>query len=185
MTDPATDDLLMTEVRRGDLGKLSMLFDRHHRALYNFFLRLTGSREASEDLVQDVFLRMLKYRDSYRPGTLFRSWMYRIARNARLDHGRKHPEQAHLADDAAGLESPVPGPQDTLAQRQELALLRAALARLPEEKREVLILSRFQQLSYEEMAELLECTVGAVKVRVHRALEELRSVFRQLSGEGA
>jgi len=162
-----------------------MLFDRHHRALYNFFLRLTGSREASEDLVQDVFLRMLKYRDSYRPGTLFRSWMYRIARNARLDQGRKHPQPALLADDAAEIESPAPGPQDTLAQRQELALLRAALARLPEEKREVLILSRFQQLSYEEMAELLECTVGAVKVRVHRAIEELRSVFRQLSGEGA
>ena len=78
----ATDSELMTEVRAERVGALGTLFERHHGKLYHFCLRMTGNRGVSEDLVQDVFMRMLKHRKSFQPNTAFMPWMYRIARNA-------------------------------------------------------------------------------------------------------
>ena len=79
----------MLAVRDGDVERIGVLFDRHHRMLFNFFLRLTANRGLSEDLVQEVFFRMLKYRQTFQAGTNFTAWMYQIARNAHLDQSRK------------------------------------------------------------------------------------------------
>ena len=79
----------MFQVKDGDLARLGILFERHHKILYNFFLRLTGNREASEDLLQEVFLRMLKYRNTYKGSSEFTTWMFQIARNSRADYFRK------------------------------------------------------------------------------------------------
>jgi RNA polymerase sigma factor (sigma-70 family) len=170
------DEDLMLQVRQGASEMLGVLFDRYQTPLYNFYAKLTGDRTVSEDLVQEVFLRILRYRQSYRPGTSFRAWIYQIARNARLDHVRKNPPQAAFDGQAA---APLPS-TDSAQQNQETQLLRRALMQLPEEKREILVLSRFQELKYDEIARLVGCEVGAVKVRVHRALQELRDTFRQL-----
>jgi RNA polymerase sigma-70 factor (ECF subfamily) len=102
--------------------------------------------------------------------------MYQIARNARLDYLRKHRTETSWEPEM----SPVVAPVDTAQQSQETVLLHSALMRISEEKREVLILSRFQDLKYEEIAQLLGCEVNTVKTRVHRALQELRQVFQQL-----
>ena len=80
-----TDNQVMLDVREGKVEKLAILFERHHVALFNFFLRLTGNRAASEDLVQDVFTRILKYRATYMGEDRFTVWMYKIARNAHID----------------------------------------------------------------------------------------------------
>ena len=125
--DSLPDDLLMLEVRNGDARKLGTLFERHHVALFNFYLRMTGDREASEDLVQDVFYRMLRYRHTFRPGTQFRTWMYRIARNARLDYFRKRRREVEVDDD---LPLHV-NPSRQLESDEESELLRRALVRLP------------------------------------------------------
>ncbi|HEY2548599.1 MAG TPA: sigma-70 family RNA polymerase sigma factor, partial [Candidatus Acidoferrum sp.] len=87
----APDEDLMLEVRNGSGETLGVLFDRYHSPLFNFYSKLTGDRTLSDDLVQEVFLRILKYRLSYEPGTPFRAWIYQIARNARVDHYRKTP----------------------------------------------------------------------------------------------
>ena len=179
----------MQKVREGDLPKMAVLFERHHRALFRYFLRLTGNRESSEDLVQDVFFRMLKYRQSYRDGSSFTSWMYQVARNAHLDGVEKRKGEAPL-DDARGEirvepASAEPDPSQLLARRQDLSLLRRALAALPVEKREVLVLSRYQNLKYEQIADILDCDVGTVKVRVLRAVRALSRIFFELAGEKA
>ena len=83
------DHLVMLAVRDGDVERIGVLFDRHHRMLFNFFLRLTTNRGLSEDLVQEVFFRMLKYRHTFQPATNFTAWMYQIARNAHIDQMRK------------------------------------------------------------------------------------------------
>lgn len=166
----------MAQVRNGACERLSVLFDRYHNPLFNFYLRLTGSRALSEDLVQEVFLRILKYRHSYHPGNPFRPWIYRIARNARTDHARKQQPETEWTPEM----SPPVVPIDSAQKQQEAALLQRALLQLPEEKREVLILSRLQELKHEEIAGLLGCEVNTVKVRVHRALLELRQVFHAL-----
>ena len=187
---PAADNELMLKVRDGDLGKLSFLFERYHRALFNFFLRSTGSRDLSEDLVQEVFLRILKYRHTFRPDSQFSAWMYHVARNAQIDHFRKHKpvdDRVHESEDDVFSEIASPGltPEERLVKRQETRLVRKALSQLPLERREVLILSRYQGLKYEEIATILGCEVGTVKGRVFRAIRELADVFSGITGEKA
>lgn len=179
----------MQKVRGGDLAKMAVLFERHHRALFRYILRLSGNREFSEDLVQDVFFRMLKYRHTFRDGSPFTAWMYQVARNAYADGVQKRKGEVSLSqeDEQPGGEpaSADPDPSEILRRRQDIGLLRRALAALPVEKREVLVLSRFQNLKYEQIADILSCDVGTVKVRVYRAVKALGQIFFELAGEKA
>ncbi|HWX56703.1 MAG TPA: RNA polymerase sigma factor [Verrucomicrobiae bacterium] len=176
MADALPDEELMAQVRNGIGEMLGVLFDRYQAPLFSFYCKLTGDRTLSEDLVQEVFFRILKYRHTYETGTRFRPWMYQIARNARTDHFRKYRPETSLEPEM----SPSITHPDLAQQNQEAALLHRALLQLPEEKREVLVLSRFQELKYEEIAQLMGCEVNTVKVRVHRALQELRKTFQGL-----
>jgi RNA polymerase sigma-70 factor, ECF subfamily len=179
------DERVMQEVRAGDVAKLEILFDRHHPGLFRYFLAMTSNRAASEDLAQEVFFRILKYRHTYQPGAGFRPWLYSVGRNVWADYmGRQKPEVALPAESAeiGGKETP---PDRAFQKKQEAQLLRRALASLPGDKREVLVLSRYQDMKYEEIATVLHCEVGAVKVRVYRALRELSDRFLALSGERA
>jgi RNA polymerase sigma-70 factor (ECF subfamily) len=186
-----TDEQLMSEVQAGDLRRLAVLFERHHRVLYNFFVHMTGSPDLSEDLVQDVFFRMLRYRETYDASRSFTGWMYQIARNAVIDTAHKRRGEMQWAgnnDENAAAAEPVsqmPGAEESLRRRQEIRLLRRALDRLPDDKREVLVLSRFQNLAYNEIASILGCEVGAVKVRVYRATRALGQIYFELAGERA
>ena len=173
----APDEDVMLQVRDGAGEMLGVLFDRYQTPLFNFYCKLTGDRTLSEDLVQEVFLRILKYRQSYRPGTPFRAWVYQIARNARIDHFRKFPRERAFEPEML---PPVP-PTDSAEQQQEVALLQRALQQLPEEKREILLLCRFQELKYQEIAGLLGCELNTVRTRIHRALQDLRKAFHHLA----
>jgi RNA polymerase sigma-70 factor (ECF subfamily) len=184
-TDGPADETVMLEVRDGQVARLSVLFERHHRALFNFFYRLTGSRTAAEDLVQEVFLRLLKYRHTYNPKTSFVAWLYQVARNAHIDTLRSaKPEMAWTED------MPEPVSADTqqderLRREQEAVLVRRAMAALPPDKRELLVLSRYQNLPYDQIGEIVGCEVGAVKTRVYRAVRALATAFAQVTGERA
>jgi len=172
----------MLEVRDGKVERLAILFERYHVALYNFFLRLTANRSISEDLVQDVFFRILRYRHTYRGESKFTIWMYQIARNAHVDYLRKRKEEIPLDEQWIVPLSHEQSPVKNLEQVEEIALLRQALTKLPLKKREVLILSRFQNLKYREIAELLRCNTGTVKAYVHRATKELGKIYFDLYG---
>lgn len=185
----ATDNAVMAQVRGGDVGRLAVLFERHHRPLFHYFVRLNGNPDLSEDLVQDVFFRMLRYRHTFKDGHAFTAWMYQIARNVRIDHAQKRKaEVVSLEERASKSEEPVslaPGAEESFGHRQNVGLLRRALSRLPVDKREVLVMSRYQNLKYEEIAGILGCEVGTVKVRVYRAVRALSEIFNELSGEKA
>ena len=178
----ATDSSLMQAVQDGDLGGLAILFERHHRPLFNYFVHLNGNRDLSEDLVQDVFMRMLKYRKSFQPDRPFTAWMYQIARNANVDTISKRKVEVEIGEREFATVSPI---DENLKRKQEISLLKRAIARLPMDKRELLILSRYQNLKYEEIAGILGCDVGAVKVRVYRAVKALGQIYFELSGERA
>jgi len=176
----------MQEVRDGDVDKLEALFDRHHRSLFHYFLHLTGNRALSEDLVQEVFFRILKYRHTYQPETSFRAWLFQIGRNVHMDQLGRHKGEVAMPEDSAQDFSSSELPADRQVQaKQEAELLHRALAALPPDKREVLVMSRFLELKYEEIATALQCEVGTVKVRVYRALRELGDRFFALRGERA
>lgn len=177
-----SDNQAMKEVSEGKVEKLAILFERHHVPLYNFFLRLTGNRSSSEDLVQEVFFRILKYRQTFQAQSKFTIWMYQIARNTHIDHLRKRKEEVPLEEQWDEAASQELSPAEKMELSQDIVLLRKALARLPVKKREVLILSRFQNLKYTEIAELFGWHTGTVKANIHRATKELSKLYFELSG---
>jgi RNA polymerase sigma-70 factor (ECF subfamily) len=179
-----TDSTLMERVRAGDLEQLSELFERHHRRLYQFFLKLARDRSAAEDLVQEVFVRVLKYRHTWRNEAEFVPWMFALARNAAVDQFRSRARDSKR--DAAAVPDTTPQPAlvvDRLEERERASQLRAALELLAPDKREVLLLARFGELKHDRIAAMLGITPGAVRVRLHRALKELREAYRQVSAE--
>ena len=179
----------MAEVSAGKVARLAVLFERHHRGLFRYFVSMTSQREQAEDLVQEVFFRMLRYRTSYDPSQSFTAWMYQIARNAGVDQARKRMNDVvdieEFSERRAELMSPAPGPEETAVRGQDLGLLRRAMDQLPAEKREILVLSRFQAMKYEDIAEVLGCEVGTVKVRVYRAMRALEQIYFTLEKEKA
>lgn len=177
------DNELMFDVRNGEISKLAILFERHHLKLFNFFTKMTFDRDVSEDLVQEVFLRILKYRHTYRGESRFTFWMFRIARNAHADHFRKNRREDFFDENIENRTSEEPLPLDAIEYGQDIEILQKALQKLPAEKREVLVLSRFQNLKYHEIADLMNCKVGTIKLRVHRAMKDLRNIFFTLTSE--
>jgi RNA polymerase sigma-70 factor (ECF subfamily) len=171
------DSQLMGRVRDGDVALLGELFERHHQRLFHFFLRLARSRQAAEDLVQEVFVRMLKYRHTFRAESEFVPWMFTLARNAATDLYRARPKELPQEPDAPEPEAPLAHPIAGLERAEQEGRLRRALARLEPGKREILLLARFSELKYDRIAEQLGISEGAVKVRVHRAMKELKAAF--------
>ena len=181
-----SDHELMVAVSQGDLGSMSEIYNHRHRALFRFFFRLTGRQTTAEDLVHEVFLRMIRYRHTYHAGDGFEAWMYRIARNVLADHSKKHrletpPEEGELE----AFESSRPSAFDNMAKQQDLTLLYRAMRQLPEEKRELLVMSRFQGLTYEQIGRIVGCETGTVKVRVFRVMKEMGQIFMDLRKEKA
>lgn len=179
---PDSDHELMLSVRDGDLDALGKLFERHHSRLFGYLYKLTGQRAPAEDIVQTVFQRMLKYRHTYRNEGSFTAWMYHLARKCAADQHRKSAALPLDANPGAlsRQADEAPGAAESAAAIDDRALLRTALDRLDPADREVLLLSRIRELSFAEVAEVLECSAGAARVRAHRALGALRDHFFKL-----
>jgi RNA polymerase sigma factor (sigma-70 family) len=169
----------MLKVKAGDLEKMGLLFERYHRALFGFLYHSTSHRSTSEDLVQTVFYRMLKYRHTFSGEGEFRTWMYHLARNVLNDEFKKtnrlfYQENYVEISDKSYAESDL---EEHLEQIESNEILQKSLLKLSNEYREVLVLSRFQELSYQEIGEILNISEANVKVRVHRAIKELRNIY--------
>lgn len=177
----------MLAVRAGELDALGELFERHHGPLFGYLVKVTGNRASAEDIAQTVFQRMLKYRHTYRDDGSFTAWMYHLARRCAADHFRKGSAAPQPTDpaDLNQFADDAPHAAVHAATRDDHALLHSALQQLDQGDREVLLLSRFQELSFAEISGILECSAGAAKVRAHRALQELRTVYFRLQKKPA
>jgi RNA polymerase sigma factor (sigma-70 family) len=169
----------MLLVGKGEPQQLAVLFTRHHRKLYNFFRKLGNTPPLSEDLVQETFMRMLRYAGSYRETGQFVPWMYQVARNTAADSFSDR-EFEDIEEEAVLAEIPPDNANDPAhlqsAQESEMQLQRALL-RLPQDSRELVLLSRMRELGSEDLARLFACSQSAVKVRLHRSLRLLREYF--------
>ncbi len=175
-----SDEQIMKAVKDGDLQQASLLFDRFHKQIFNFLARMAFDREAAEDLTQNVFLRMLKYRHTYKPEMKFQTWIYQMARNAFADYYQEQKQRMPAKMKIEKLENHIPDIMDALDQEENEKRLIRALAQLPDDYRELLVLTRFQHLKYEEVAGFLDMTVANVKVKVHRAIGQLRENYFEL-----
>ena len=179
--DNLSDNAIMMKVKAGDLDGMGLLFARYHRQLYGFLFHMTYQREASEDMVQQVFYRMLKYRNSFTGNGEFIHWMYSIARNLLKDQGkRKMLTVSNTVDEMADLLPGHTNIEEELHRKQAGQNLQKAIEQLSDDQRELLSLSRFQELKYQEIAQILNISEGAVKVRVHRAVCQLKEIYTKM-----
>lgn len=169
------------EVKKGNTECLGILYERYKRILFTFFYHLNHDKELSEDLVQNVFMRIMKYRGTYTSTGTFKSWIFHISRNVHADHYRKNSKYADMMvsgqNDATETELPLFSEEQDLEEQ----VLERAFSQLDQDKREILLLSKYQNRKYKEISEILDCTEGAVKVKVHRALQALKEKYQEVS----
>ena len=193
--EPESDDVLLRRAAKGDEDAFTLLYRRHQAAMYRFALRMTGSAWAAEEIVQDVFMTLMrapKKYDSSR-GTLG-GYLYGIARNRVMKHLERLPREVSLEQknedgSGAGIVLQDPATPATWAEtRERTKHVRAAVLELPAEFREAVVLCELEELSYEEAAQAAGCPIGTIRSRLHRGralllakLEMLRDVPRRVS----
>ena len=173
--DFMTDEALMEDVLNGDLDKVAVIYERYKKPLFNYFLRFGVDKDSCRDLTQQVFYRIIHYRNSYKNQHGFRSWIYRIARNIFLDFLKESGIKMNDIDDHHEIAEEAPNDEE------QHILIRKALQSIHNDYREVLMMSGYEELKYEEIAVVLNISVALVKVRVHRGLKELKKEYEKLS----
>lgn len=176
MTETLSDEIIMKNVKEGDLAGMSVIFERYHLRLFNFFIRMGVERDISQDMTQSVFYRMIKYRNTYRDGCSVIAWIYQIARNLHADHCRQRKQTDSIFIQTDSYPADIQEENEHYFEDDYLRL-ENAFAELPENHREILILSRYQGLKYNEISEIMKQSVPAIKVAVHRAIKQLRNIY--------
>jgi RNA polymerase sigma-70 factor (ECF subfamily) len=178
----AEDLQIVAKVLDGDTGAFSDLVRRHHERVYNTVFGLVGDLDEADDLAQEAFLKAFRSLRRFRGQSLFSTWLYRIAVNCSLDHLKsKHRRSTVSLDEYQDIQE-FPSiwrrnteDADVGVQRRELQeILEIALDALPEEYRVTFVLREIEGMAYEEIAELLKCSVGTVKSRLFRGRAKLR-----------
>ena len=167
----------MGNVKNGHLSDLSELFERYHVALFNFFVKLTGDRQKSEDLTQNLFYRVIRYRESFDVSKgSFKSWLYRMARNIHLDYCKQQKRIADIVKDSFHYPEDAEAKQEGYVEK-DYEHLQTSLAKLGPVDRELILLSRFEGLKYDEISKMKNMSVGSIKVQIHRAIKELKTIY--------
>lgn len=170
-----TDEEIMLKVANGNLDKLSILFDRYNVRIYNFFNKMLHNKMVSEDLTQDVFVKVLKYRTAYKEGN-FTSWIYTIARNIFSTHYQQQKkERANVSEVEIKSDEKFAFENNS----EEIEHLYRMLQKLKPNERELIVMHRFQEIQYSQIAEILKSNENAVKVKTHRALKKLKELYFQ------
>ena len=178
-----SDEELMSEVRGGALDRLAELFRRHASPLHEFFRRRVRDAPASDDLVQETFLRVLQYRRSWRGEGSFAGWLFRLAsnlmrdRSARAGREGERSEPADPSDPAATAARDGARPDASLACAESAARLHAALAQLEPDARALVAMRWFEGVDADAIGRRLGCTAGAARVRLHRVHARLLDAY--------
>ena len=170
----------MMAVKDGDLEKAKSLFEAYHKRIYNYLVKMTLDRELGHDLTQNVFLRLIKYRHSYKKGMPFQAWIFQIARNVQADHFNKNKLRYSDYTDLESIAGFTTEDEAQDEQQNQESMLHKAMGRLNHEDRELLVMSRFMKMKYEEIATATGLSLANVKVKAHRAIKKLRDHYFEL-----
>jgi len=169
-TDP--DAALMVRVAKGDRASFEQLVLKYQRSVINTAFRYTGNPSVAEELAQDVFVRVYRAASTYRPDARFSTWLFTIVRNIcanyRTREGR-YDQQMDADTDPDSYFRQQESPENAVVRKEIQQQVQDAILSLPESLRMPLILNHFNQLQYEEIAKILNVSLAAVKVRIHRA----------------
>jgi RNA polymerase sigma-70 factor, ECF subfamily len=197
-----TDVQLMLDVKAGDEASFELLLHRYRTPLVNFLYRMVRNREQAEDLAQEVFLRVYRAREDYVPSAKFTTWLFRIATNLALNsvrdtryHKLEVSIDAPITDAEDGDERTLdipekhPNIEQHLVEDARRKMIRHAIDKLPEKQRAAVLLHKYQELDYAEIAKILACSESALKSLLFRAYESLRVelaplVAQQIKNQG-
>jgi len=176
------DAELMLRVRDGDQASFGLLLEKHRSPVIHFVYRMVQNQAVAEELTQEVFLRIYKSRGSYEPTAKFTTWLFRIASHLALNwirDGRNEKRQASLDEESPdGSAKQVPDQSRTVEQelvyRAKLREVRQAIASLPAKQKAAVMMHKYQEMEYAEIADVLTCSESAVKSLLFRAYESLR-----------
>ncbi len=184
--------VLLARCQDGDRAAWDTLVDAYWQRLYGYALRATNNAELAQDLVQETFLRIVQRLGRYDDQGKFEAWLFRILVNLVRDHGRslsRHPTQStvieadgqriELTDELSGK---VPAPFDPLHLQENVNALQGAMRKLPEGDRQILLLRHFADMPFKDIARTLNCPIGTVLARAHRALGKLRGLMETPHG---
>lgn len=183
------DAELMLRVRAGDETSFALLLERHRTPLVHFLYRMVGNQAISEELAQEVFLRVYRSRTSYEPTAKFTTWLYRIATHLALNSlrdGKKEKGHQSLDEEVMeGIDRQVASPdrnvEEELLRQARFREIRAAVEALPEKQRAAVLLHKYQGLGYAQIAKVLDTSESAVKSLLFRAYETLRGRLAHLA----
>ena len=178
-----TDAEVMLRVKAGDESAFDFLVQKYRRPLVSFMYRMARNTAAAEDLAQEVFLRVYRSRGSYEPTAKFTTWLFRIATHLALNSlrdGKHRRMEGHLDDDSS--ETPVrqvsdqrPTVEQRMLHQSRMEEIRRAVATLPEKQRAAVLMHKYDEMEYSQIAKVLNCSESAIKSLLFRAYETLRA----------
>jgi len=186
----ANDAEVMLRVKAGDETAFAYLVQKYRRPMVSFMYRMSHNAAAAEDLAQEVFLRVYRSRESYEASAKFTTWLYRIATNLAVNHARdtRHERPENMVsldepDEETGLTVDVPDgsatAEETIMKRERMAAIRQRVQALPERQRTAVIMHKYQQMDYRQIAEVLKLSESATKSLLFRAYETLRGQLKE------
>jgi RNA polymerase sigma-70 factor (ECF subfamily) len=188
--DALSDAQIMLQVKAGDDSAFEYLVQKYRRPMVNFMFRMAHNNAAAEDLAQEVFLRVYRSRESYEASAKFTTWLYRIATNLAVNHARdtrhERPENTVSLDEpdqesghTMDLPDRRPSAEATIVQRERLAAIRQRVQALPERQRMAVVMHKYQQMEYRQIADVLKLSESATKSLLFRAYETLREQLKE------
>lgn len=188
--DGLSDAQVMLRVKAGDDSAFDYLVQKYRRPMLNFMYRMAHNAAAAEDMAQEVFLRVYRSRQNYEASAKFTTWLYRIASNLAVNHARdtrhQRPENTVSLDEPdhnTGLTMDLPDEsltaEEAIVRRERLAAIRERVQALPERQRMAVVMHKYQQMDYRQIAEILKLSESAIKSLLFRAYETLRVQLKE------
>jgi RNA polymerase sigma-70 factor (ECF subfamily) len=185
-----SDAQVMLRVKAGDESAFDYLVQKYRRPMLGFMYRMAHNSAVAEDLAQEVFLRVYRSRENYEASAKFTTWLYRIASNLAVNHARdtrhERPENTVSLDEPdheTGLTMDVPddslSAEESIVRRERLAAIRQRVQALPERQRIAVIMHKYQQMDYRQIADVLKLSESAIKSLLFRAYETLRVQLKE------
>jgi RNA polymerase sigma-70 factor (ECF subfamily) len=188
--DALSDAQIMLQVKAGDDSAFEYLVQKYRRPMVNFMVRMAHNNAAAEDLAQEVFLRVYRSRESYEASAKFTTWLYRIATNLAVNHARdtrhERPENTVSLDEpdqesghTLDLPDRTPSAEEAIVRRERVAAIRQRVQALPERQRIAVVMHKYQQMEYRQIADVLRLSESATKSLLFRAYETLREQLKE------
>ena len=172
-----SDEYLINCIKGGDIDKSSLLFERHYKNIYIYFFRLTRNKAESEDLTQNVFLRLIRFRNSYKSDHLFLPWIFKIAHHVFIDHCNYKEKEISNLNNYCRISNDE---TDEETDEGKLEVFYCAFEKIPIDYKELIILNRFHKLTYKQIGESLGLKERTVRQKAFRAIKRLRIEFEKL-----